>query len=121
MSFLYFIHLFSDCPAFWRERKEALGGFYPRGLQPKLSPKAMIDFSYTPRINQALETELETQQMWEEMEVIPSDEDEEGGSAESEGEEERRMEADDVEEGLEDGDGIDDPMQDTRRQQYESE
>ena len=86
-----FIHLFSDCPAFWRERQEALGGFYPRAQQPNLDPADMIDFSYIPRINQALETEAETQQLWEDMEVLPSDE-EDGEDERQEQEEEMEQE-----------------------------
>ena len=33
----------------------------------------MIDFSYIPRLNQALETEQEVQQLWEDLEAMSVD------------------------------------------------
>ena len=50
-----FIHLFTDCPALWRERRdldvEISGDTAPRFRDPL----QLVDFSYIPKINALLE------------------------------------------------------------------
>ena len=97
-----FIHLFADCPALWAERRDALGGFFTGGYLPTLTPKEMIDFSYNPRLKEALETEEETQRMWTDMEVLPSDNEEEDGMSRMSEDNEEEIQQQDREEMSED-------------------
>ena len=60
-----FIHLFSDCPMFWRQQQEASSGLQPGEPLYLVDPQKILDFSYTPRINEALESEGEVRRVWD--------------------------------------------------------
>ena len=64
-----FIHFFTDCPALWQARADAEHA-QPGGVLSFRSPTQLLNFSFHPRINQALESDQEVEQVWRDMEVI---------------------------------------------------
>ena len=73
-----FIHFFTDCPALWKTREEAEHA-QPGGHLEFVSPTQILNFSFQPRINAALENQDEVDAAWRAMEVI-SDTDSESGA-----------------------------------------
>ena len=63
-----FIHFFSECPALWRDREEAEHA-EPGGQLSFVSPTQLLNFSFSPRINRALEKREEVDEVWQAMEV----------------------------------------------------
>ena len=63
-----FIHFFTDCPALWRAREEAEHA-RPGGHLDFVNPTQLLNFSFSPRINQALENAEEVDAIWEEMDL----------------------------------------------------
>ena len=74
-----FIHLFTDCPALWREHQETRGDLPTGQLLRDMDPQTILDFSYIPRINVALENPTEVQVIWE-AEATDDDRSENNGS-----------------------------------------
>ena len=87
-----FIHFFSDCPALWRAREEAEHG-EPGGHIAFQSPTQLLNFSFHPRINAALELSEEVEDVWRAMEVVSDS----SSGSESSFEEERSIALSDVE------------------------
>ena len=73
-----FIHFFTDCPALWQAR-EATEHAQPGGILEFVSPNQLLQFSFQPKINSALENPQEVEDVWRAMEVV-SGTDEESAS-----------------------------------------
>ena len=88
-----FIHLFADCPAWWRERRELEGGEFG-GAPTYVSPQQILDFSYIPRINEALEKMEKGDRAWQEMEQMSQEGGDGTDSAQDENSTDEEMEID---------------------------
>ena len=90
-----FIHLFADCPALWRERRELEGGEYG-GAPNYVSPQQVLEFSYIPRINEALENTEEVDNAWQELERMSQGSDSQNERTEDDEDRAEDMDVDDV-------------------------
>ena len=61
-----FIHFWEDCPALWQERRDTPHA-QPTGQVSFVNPLQMIYFSFSHRINDALENHAEIDRIVEEM------------------------------------------------------